>query len=80
MINSKKGFEIQQNINEKQVIKLMENQHSREEIYKNKLKSFSDPFIIPVLPRGRQLEFNIVQTWGDINYVGLTGIEVFDEQ
>lgn len=40
MINSKKGFEIQQNINEKQVIKLMENQHSREEIYKNKLKSF----------------------------------------
>ena len=80
MINSKKGFEIQSKINEKQVVKLIENQQSREEIYKNKLKTFLEPFVIPVLPKGRQLEFNIVQTWGDINYVGLTGIEVFDEQ
>jgi len=28
--------------------------------------------------RGRTLELNIVETWGDLFYVGLTGIEVYD--
>jgi len=23
------------------------------------------------------LHFNILSTWGDVNYVGLTGIEIF---
>lgn len=34
---------------------------------------------IPVLPEGKKLEINILETWGDMNYLGLTGIEVFDE-
>jgi hypothetical protein len=35
--------------------------------------------MIPELPEGQTLEFNIIQTWGDNNYLGLTGIEIFDE-
>ena len=30
--------------------------------------------------RGRVLEMNIVETWGDHFYVGLTGLEVLDEK
>lgn len=26
------------------------------------------------------MEFNILQTWGDSNYLGLTGIEIFDAE
>ena len=49
-------------------------------MYKKKLKDFEQSFIIPVLPKGRVLEFNIIQTWGDLNYLGLTGIEIFDSR
>jgi hypothetical protein len=28
--------------------------------------------------KGRILEFNITETWGDLFYVGLTGIEIMD--
>ena len=28
---------------------------------------------------GKVLEFNVLDTWGDINYLGLTGIEIFDK-
>ena len=35
---------------------------------------------IPTLPQGKKLEINILETWGDMNYLGLTGIEIFDEQ
>ena len=34
---------------------------------------------IPILPKGKELTVTILETWGDKNYVGLTGIEVFDQ-
>ena len=36
-------------------------------------------FVIPELPAGRDLVINIRSTWGDRHYVGLTGLEVFQE-
>ena len=33
---------------------------------------------IPELPSGKRLYFNVLETWGDMNYLGLTGIEIFD--
>ncbi|CAG2170056.1 unnamed protein product [Oppiella nova] len=39
--------------------------------------SFSD-FIIPELPFGQQLVFEIVSNWGDEDFVGLNGIEIID--
>jgi hypothetical protein len=33
---------------------------------------------MPTLPVGQTLKFNILDTWGDMNYLGLTGIEIFD--
>ena len=33
---------------------------------------------IPTLPSGKKLEINILETWGDMNYLGMTGIEIFD--
>jgi hypothetical protein len=30
--------------------------------------------------RGRVIEIHITETWGDLFYVGLTGIEVYDNQ
>jgi hypothetical protein len=46
--------------------------------FEDKLQLFSKDFLIPTLPKGVKLEFNILTTWGDVNYVGLTGIEIFD--
>jgi len=34
--------------------------------------------VIPTIPRGRSLVFNLVSTWGDQSFVGLAGIEIFD--
>lgn len=34
--------------------------------------------VIPVLPRGRIVEFEILSSWGDKNYVGLNGVEFWD--
>ena len=39
--------------------------------------SIPEDFQIPELPLGKELVFNILATWGDKYYVGLTGIEVF---
>jgi len=36
-----------------------------------------EDFYIPELPLGKELVLNILATWGDKYYVGLTGIEVF---
>ncbi|CAH8433071.1 unnamed protein product [Dicrocoelium dendriticum] len=40
-------------------------------------RPFNLDICIPELPEGRTLIFDIVNTWGDAYYVGLTGIEVF---
>jgi len=40
--------------------------------------SMMQSVVIPTLPSGRSLVFNCVSTWGDQNFVGLAGIEIFD--
>jgi len=39
----------------------------------NKTSLKNTAFIIPELPTGQQLEFNILSTWGDPHYLGLMG-------
>lgn len=46
--------------------------------FQEKLREFAKPFLMPTAPIGSTLEFNILETWGDANYLGMTGIEIFD--
>jgi len=51
---------------------------NKDQLHRERLAAFEESFVIPALPAGRTVEFNVLQTWGDINYLGLTGIEIFD--
>ncbi len=45
--------------------------------FDDKMKLFNQDFLLPQTPSGKTMHFNILSTWGDVNYVGLTGIEIF---
>eukprot|EP00392_Amoebophrya_sp_AT5.2_P003437 g3442.t1 len=37
-------------------------------------------FAMPSLPKGQMLIFNCASTWGDSDFIGLAGIEIFDSE
>lgn len=46
---------------------------------KAEVSDWPDPsFCVPLEPTGRYLELRLFSTWGDMHYIGLSAIEVFD--
>ena len=44
-------------------------------------REWPDPeFQLPLEPAGRHLELRLFTTWGDLHYIGLSAVEVFDAQ
>lgn len=44
-------------------------------------REWPDPeFHLPLEPTGRHLELRLFTTWGDLHYIGLSAVEVFDAQ
>lgn len=60
----------------KHLVQENNNPHPEEKVNQEEVKDF----IIPELPEGKSLVFNIKTTWGDKHYLGLNGIEMFNSE
>lgn len=58
----------------------MLNPVSKKIEFKEEVKKLEEEFEIPELPFGRRVEIHIDETWGDNHYVGLSGIEFYNNE
>lgn len=49
-----------------------------DETSNDTLPAFTEDFIIPTLPKGKEISIEIHSNWGDLNRVGMNGIEIFE--